>query len=87
MHRIYFKPNKGKCQWNLCLLNTIEKRFCYTQRHNAKHPEGIKNERICLFIIVAHTITQFLHSHKLHCIGVISEGTCSQEDRGEQEVD
>lgn len=43
MHRIYFKLNKGKCQWNLCLLNTIEKHFFYIQRHNAKHPEGIKN--------------------------------------------
>lgn len=42
-HRIYFKLNKGKCQWNLCLLNTIEKRFCYIQRHNAKHPEAIRN--------------------------------------------
>lgn len=69
MHRIYFKLNKDKCQWNLCLLNTIEKHFCYIQRHHEKHPEGIKNEWICLFIIVAHTIVQFLHSHKLHCIG------------------
>lgn len=49
------------------------------KRHNAKHPESIKNEWICLFIIMSHTIVQFLHSHKLHCIGVISEGVCSQE--------
>lgn len=87
MCRIYFKLNKGKCQYNLCLLNTIEKRFCYTEWHNAKHLEDLKNEWILIFIIMAHTIVQFWRSHKLRCIGIISEGTCSQEDRGEQECD
>lgn len=86
MHRINFILNKGKWQWNLCLLNTIQEPLCYIKRHNAKHPEGTKNEWICPFIISAHTIVQFLHSQNLHCIGVISEGTCSQEDRGEQEL-
>lgn len=49
IHRIHFILNKGKWQWNLCLLNTIQKRLFYIKRHNAKHPEGIKNEWILSF--------------------------------------